>query len=274
MKTRLSLIFLILCMSQLPACGIALKVNPGVGDHLQSWIDAPLESMKLPLAPYDVVFHLTDDAGVSAGEVSINGDVVATLLNPEPANLLVTFIYPWSPQASGDYIIRIRAQGTDGSWGDYAEVKVTVGEVTPTITPTITPTVTPTVTPVPAGYIFTHTAFPSMFQYQHDCVASPSQVTIQVTVSNPERVYSIVLFYRLKTQSGNIRTQWNDVAMNPKENGVFTYTISWKAFPDLSLISSDDLPAWLMYQFFATNTAGDVIGQSEVYLDVAVESCQ
>jgi len=56
-----------------------LVLPGGVGP--QAWIDAPLDGMRLQLSvPYDIVFHITADSPVAQGELSINGQVLATWL--------------------------------------------------------------------------------------------------------------------------------------------------------------------------------------------------
>ena len=58
---------------------ISLPENTGP----QAWVDAPLDNTTLPLAPYEIVFHITDQQEVTQGELSINNQVVASLPNPQ-----------------------------------------------------------------------------------------------------------------------------------------------------------------------------------------------
>jgi len=43
----------------------------------QAWIDAPLEGMQLPLAPYEIVAHADDPSGIAQFEFNVNGNVIA-----------------------------------------------------------------------------------------------------------------------------------------------------------------------------------------------------
>jgi hypothetical protein len=131
----------------------------------QAWIDAPLNGSKLPLAPYEVVFHGSDPGVVTRGEFSVNGNVQSSLPNPDDTGHLIVFRVGWTPPAPGEYTLRARTLNSAGGWSDYAEVVVIVGEPThtPTITPTITPTFTPTLTFTPTvvkALIFANSSSP------------------------------------------------------------------------------------------------------------------
>jgi hypothetical protein len=115
---------------------VALVDNPVP----QAWVDAPLDNSVLPLAPYEIVFHITDQEEVARGELSINNQVVATLDNPQAGKKLATLKYAWNPTAPGEYLLSVRAQGTSGDWGPVATSKVFIGELSPSVTITITPT--------------------------------------------------------------------------------------------------------------------------------------
>ena len=98
----------------------------------QAWIDAPLNESRLPLAPYQVVFHITDSQKVMMGQLLINNQVVFTTPNPEPANKLFTIKYMWDPGAPGRYVLGVRAQNGEGAWGPVTESVVFIIEETPT----------------------------------------------------------------------------------------------------------------------------------------------
>ena len=102
-----------------------------VGDaQPQAWIDAPLNESYLPLDPYEIVYHISDQESIAKGELSINDQVVETLSNPDTSKKLATLKYLWNPTEPGTYLLSVRAQDTDGRWGPEAQAVVYIGEVT------------------------------------------------------------------------------------------------------------------------------------------------
>jgi len=134
------------CTSSAPASPTA---QPVAQAGPSAWIDAPLDGSLLPLAPYEVVFHGNDPAGVAQIELSVDGQVLASDPNPAPAQLLVTMRYTWQPPAPGNYTLRVRTQNVAGVWGEYASATLTVFGQTETPSPTPVP---PTDTPVPSTF--------------------------------------------------------------------------------------------------------------------------
>ena len=120
--TRKFFVLLLTAALLLSACN--LPVASDVGTH--AWIDAPLDGMVLPLQPYTIVFHASVPLGVTQMEIRINGQVLATLPNPDPTQRLVTLSQVWQPAQAGRYGIAVRAQDRAGNWTapDNVTVKV------------------------------------------------------------------------------------------------------------------------------------------------------
>ena len=98
--------------------------------------------------------------------------------------------------------------------------------------------------------------------YGGDC--SPKDVTFDVTVSQPEKVFSVLLFVRLRNQKSGAQSAWNTgLAMRPLGAGRYEYKLRAVNVPEYKEYD----PAWLQYQFVLTNTQGDVIARSQVFLD-------
>jgi len=98
--------------------------------------------------------------------------------------------------------------------------------------------------------------------YGGDC--SPKDVTFEVTVSQPEKVYSVLLFVRLRNQKSGVQSVWNTgLAMHPSGGGRYDYKLRAVNVPSYKEYD----PAWLQYQFVLTNTQGDVIGRTQIFLD-------
>ncbi len=238
---------------------------------LHAWIDAPLNGMHLPLAPYEVVFHVTDDTGVVAGELAVNGQVLASLPNPDPSQKLATLRLVWSPAEPGEYTLFARGQNSAGAWGESVPVIVTVGDVTPTLSPTPTPsTATPTPTPTPtlaAG--FSPPTLSSTGFYYGAASCDPMQVTLRVRVTDPRGVKVVVFFERLKDKAGGDTTAWSDgESMNPLAGGEFQFTLDGNdigpsaGFPE----------AYVLYQFVAQLQDGSNL-RSPVYSDLTLGRC-
>jgi len=144
--------FLFMFTFALLAVGCAPQSGSGGGP--QAWIDAPLEGMQLPLAPYEVVAHAEDPSGIAQFEFKVNDNLLAT--TGGEAGSLSTVRQMWDPSAPGDYVITVRAQSASGGWGSDALVHVTIYDaqfhtpvpLTATAPPLSTPTNTPLSTPV------------------------------------------------------------------------------------------------------------------------------
>jgi hypothetical protein len=300
MKFRAALCFILFLSGMLlNACNMpqsqeAISAVNQVGG-IQAWIDAPLDGSTIPFAPYEIVLHAYDPAGVTQVELSANGNLLAALPNLNPGQLLATLNYPWSPAAPGNYTLSARAQSSDGAWGSQTVAVVTVSDFTetPTFTPTATETLTPiattftntptstlTLTPtstftptmtftpttVPAELSFTLQVSTSQFYYGS---CTPDQVTIQVFVSGGN-ITSVVIFKQLEDQASGTKTGWDQgSAMTPSGNGWFTRTVTARSVDGADSISS----AWLLYQFAATGSAGQVVGRSQVYRDITLTAC-
>ncbi len=249
---------------------------------VQTWIDAPLDGSTIPLAPYEIVLHAYDPAGVTQVELKANGSLLATLPNANSEQDLATLKYTWSPPAPGNYTLSARAQSGNGLAGSEAIAVITVvGETptpvvtvtpvvsyTPTLVDTLTPTATPTSTPttVPAALTFTPRLSDSQFYYGS---CTPNQVTIQVFVSGGN-VSSVVLFRKLSDQSSGATTDWDGgSSMTPSGDGWFSLTVASRSVDGADTMSA----AWLWYQFVATGSTGQEVGRSEVYSDITLTSC-
>ena len=174
MIRKLMLMFWVaaLCLS---ACNLPFDARNISPSAPQAWIDDPLDGMRLPLQPYTLTLHSSDPSGIAEMEVSINGAVLATLPNPNPAQLLVYLTHKWVPVAP-DGISFAPAPGTPREPGALrirpslrsktppqpprqppraparsrlTPTQTTTGTVTPTPTQTTTITRTPTITPTP-----------------------------------------------------------------------------------------------------------------------------
>ncbi len=296
MKRKLLPLLSIFWLAWIAACSAATQGSP------LSWIDAPLDGSILPLAPYSVVAHANSPDGIARFAFNVNdgpavecggntpsasadGAISECLLshvnplgNPVPISLHAT----WSPPAPGRFVLRIRAQNTQGIWGAYAEANVTVGGETPTSNPTpaasaspsatASPTATSTLTLTPAGLIFFPGISTSEFHYvaQNVPQCSPVDLFLTVKVSDPGRVKGMLLFFHLQDQAGGGSTGWNSgIPMNRLADGSYSLSVASDSIPKFT----DYLKAWFIYQFVAADAGGTVLGRSDVYSNVTLSMC-
>lgn len=287
MKNRIA--FLI-CFALVAAClagceggksGQATAVSAAAMGTVTAWIDAPLDQMTLPLAPYEVVYHASDPVEVRQIEFTVDGEVLAVDANPNPAEHLVTVRHTWNPPGPGNYTLRVRAMSAAGLWSDFAVANVTVAEdATPTSTPTITatatvtttptPSATPTETPTPTQDVLTFTPSLSTNQFYYGA-CSPTSVTLTVGVSQPERVSSVVVFFKFEDLESGQMTGWDaGTAMNPSADRQ-TYSRSVAAASIAGYNTYAKARVW--YQFVATDSSGQIVGRSASYTDLTLARC-
>ncbi len=119
------------------------------------WIDVPLPASVYPPDPAKVLSHASSPNGISAFELSVDGEVVANNQAPPEStgDTLVQMTQAWIPAGLGTYQLSVRAIDGLGDFGPSTSVFITISdeleeeedeEEEPTVTPTV---VEPTVTP-------------------------------------------------------------------------------------------------------------------------------
>jgi len=284
-KTRL-LVFVII-ISLLAGCSPAKSTARGAfispaGDAPQAWVDAPLDGMRIPLAPYEFVAHGTAAAGVIQLEWILNGASLGGTA-AEGRGKLATFRYNWTPPGGGSYTLQVRAQDGKGAWSETDQVTFTVGEPTPTftVTPTLTltpeipftatatHTATPTMTPTPmAGELIFSPGFSTNQFYYGSC--SPNSVEIAVLLSTTENVKHVELYLRLLDQNSSQSTDWDSYAvMSSQGGGSFWTLVKASQVPGANKFDK----ATLLYQFVVIGKNGKVLTRSESFNDISLNKC-
>lgn len=154
-----------------PACAQAPETGdapPAPGP--QVWIEFPLEGQTLPLETITFAIAAADPAGVSAVDLSLNGQAEpvteAAPLSEVHANRLLLIEKEWMPPSAGVYVLEARARNSAGAHGASTAVRFCVISCEPPTTPTPSPApaqlVVPTFTPLPA--ISPYTPTPTPFQ--------------------------------------------------------------------------------------------------------------
>jgi len=110
-----------------------------------AWIDAPLDGSTIPMAEYEVISHANDASGISAFELSVNGEVISIdAVEANQQGLAIAHIgQAWLPTVPGSYLLKVRAANTNGDYGPPAFAKVIVGEESEEVEPTPTASATP-----------------------------------------------------------------------------------------------------------------------------------
>jgi hypothetical protein len=280
MKLR-SAHFLILCLL-VAGCAPA---QSGSGSP-QAWIDAPLDGSVLPLAPYEIIVHGAAPAAPAGMEITINGQAVNVAPNSSGSRLQVAR-YTWSPTAPGRYVIAVRTLDSSQQWSSpHTHVVTVAGEiitvtpgitvtpvitVTVSVTPTITPTITATpVTPPPAGPASINFLGASTDQfYWGTRSCGPTEVSLQVQVSDPAQIRGVLLFVKLRNKDTGAYTDWNEgTQMRAAGNGKFTL-----AFQSASLPQPSGNQNWLIYQFVGTGADNQSVTRTQVYSDITLTMC-
>lgn len=148
-----------MCMALLAFALIACEAQEQIAlGGTRAWIDAPRDGAVLPLAPYLVIAHGSDAAGLAYMELFVNGENIGALNCDAPAQPLVTCAAMWDPPAPGGYRLQVRATNPGGSVGNSMPVNVTVGNLTPLPVEQAAPSPTTTWTPTPIAQPTTWTA--------------------------------------------------------------------------------------------------------------------
>jgi hypothetical protein len=210
MKQSTYRITLLAALLALSACQTAPN-SVASQTQAHAWIDTPRDGSQLPLAPVDIVAHASDLVNIVSIELSVNGNVIATVPNVDTTHLLASAQHTWTPPAAGNYTLRARALNSSSVWGEYAEAQVTIGLVTTSPTPTATAiprspllpstaTTAPTLTPAPPSVTpsLTSTTQPNAPQPTATHTHTPQPTKTQEAATKPtltDHSVSASLFY-------------------------------------------------------------------------------
>jgi hypothetical protein len=131
------------------------------------------------------------------------------------------------------------------------------------------PTPSPTPAWAPARPALGKPAFSARMFYWGAGACGPEQVTISVNASDPSSIASVQVHVRLASQSGNKKTDFLPLEMDPSDKA-WTYTInSW----DIPGYNSSTLPWWLQFYFTATDDYGAQTQSSTYRNKIVLSSC-
>ena len=93
---------------------------------LKAVIDSPASGTSFAAGAVDINYHASAQDGVAVVELSLDGQVLSSLVTPDSKQPLVSLKYTWQATVSGSHVIRVRAQSSKGEWSPFAESMVTI----------------------------------------------------------------------------------------------------------------------------------------------------
>lgn len=278
-------ILIVFSLVFLAACGgITVSIGDSGGSKanvpLAVSVETPAQGSQVNMGPLEIRYKATAPEGVAVVELNIDGYVVNSYTSPDPSQTTVALSYTWTPQTAGSHIIRVRDQDAKGNWSDYTDVMLTVTEAQAAVEenqpaadqpsqPQPSNTPVPTATPsTPYIYAVAHDV--NKFYYKNS-TCGPTKITISLQVSDPDKVWSVVIFTRFMDKEGEGQTKWDTGhAMTPQgSDGKYSITL------DASKITNFDAYDYAVfrYQFVATDKNRNEVARTDVYEDIDYSVC-
>jgi hypothetical protein len=258
--------------------GLGEDSSKSVGGQMEVAIDSPINGSSLQLAPVDIAYHATSTDGLSAVELSVNGEVISTFANPDTSQKVITLSYSWQPIAGGSHTIRVRALNALGIWSDYSSSTINIesnpqsaeqeNSSSPPVVEIATDTPSPTATPDEMTiYNIKHDR--DKFYYGGGSCGS-REVTISADITHPDDAYAAILFIRFYDNEGGGLTKWDSGrAMGRKTDDHFSATLASNKIPNYNAFEF----AVMYYQIVIQDKAGNRIARSEVIKKLLLERC-
>lgn len=245
------------------------------GAAIEVGIDSPANGATLPMGPVQIGYHASSTAGISAVELSINGEVVSSVASPESDQKVVALNYTWTPTVSGSHTIRARAQGSGGSWSDYSTATVNVEDGQPQpeqqdepAAPESKDSPQPTATPDELDVINVK-ADKEIFYYGGGGCGS-REVTISADINMPDEEVNLTLFTRFLDKESAGITKWDSGhRMSRKNDGHFSITLQSNQITNYNTFEF----AIMRYQFVVTDKQENNIFNTVNYDNVSIERC-
>lgn len=323
MKTLFKFSITILFLVSLSACGfggvsIDFGGNGGADTKeemedggfaaiVQAGIDSPPNGATLNMAPVSIAYYGSHVKGVSAVELSINGEVVNSFNNPDPNQMFIALSHNWQPTAPGMHTIRVRARSAGGMWGDYATTSVNIegdasgqpdaavdasaiktqavqtaeaqAEMTVQAAMDLmeqgiddaideVPPAQETLTPGEFGFTDIRYDFDKFYYGGSGC--GSKKVTISTRVTQPEKVYGIYLFTRFFDLQGGGTTKWDSSrSMKKMSDGTYQVTLVSDQIRNYNTYWS----ANMNFQMVVQDKPNSVFAKSEVFKIITLERC-
>lgn len=289
MKRIKILAYLAVMLSLLMSCEFAgVTVDLG-GDEssnqaeaapLEAGIDSPADGSTLPMDKVDISYHASGTEGVSAVELSIDGEVVSSIDISGSDQKAVALKYTWQPTKPGSHTMRVRAQNTSGLWSDYATVSVSIEtdeeaqavqqDEEAVVEESPQPTDTPEPTATPDGVTFFDIKHDKTKFYYGSNACGSHELTISTRVTNPDDVYALILFIRFADKESSAYTKWDSGrAMSKKDDDLYSVTLTSTKITNYNAYEY----AVMRYQIVAQDKDGNSIARTDVMEDLNLEVC-
>jgi len=284
MKRRIIAIVLLALMLTVVACEIGNfsidfggddDSGSGGGGSLEAGIDAPSNGATLPMKPVEIAYHATSTDGISAIELSINGEVVSSFASPDSSQKVIALKHTWQPSVSGSHTIRVRAQSTTGLWSDYSSASVTIAgeEKQQQHQPTKEepePTKKPEATATPEDMTIYNVEHDTNEFYYGSGACGSREITISADVTHEDDAYAAILFIRFWDKEGEGLTPWDSGrAMARKSDEHFSVTLFSESIPNFNAYDF----AVMYYQIVVQDKAGNRLARTEVVKQVLLTHC-
>jgi hypothetical protein len=278
MKNKL-VIYLVILAVGLTGCGPSTSAgtSPSEAGIPHAWFDSPLPgSIIFPPNPCQVLAHGASPNGIVLFELTINGEA-ASIPSPDPSASLVTLTRDCNLTQPGEYLLLLRVQDTKGTWSGYAETNLSIAlEESPSATATTT-RIEPTATPTPGvTRLFSAPTLSMTHFYYGGSACGRTEVTFGIDLLNPAARH-VYLFYRVENKDSGETGSWSEGApMFPGGGNHFQLVLRGNDIPGLIIPSGSlvvPINYTVYYQFVATDASENIVGRSDVYMDLLLSYC-
>ena len=285
MKRLPVILFSLLLMLAMPACEFAgITVDLGSGEKetqqasVEAGIDSPPNGAVLKVAPVDITYHASSLDGISAVELSVDGEVVNSFAIPASDQKVIALKYTWQPISAGSHIIRVRAQSTAGLWSDFVDSTVTVEEAEAMSTAQVPGSQN---TPEPPAAPLQPTETPKEFTfydikqdkdkfYYGGSSCGSREITISTRVTHPDKVFGAYLFTRFYDKEDGGITKW-DSGHGMRKTGSDTWSVT---LVSNQIANYNTFEYTIMeYQIVVQDKVNSIFARSEVVKKVTMEIC-
>jgi hypothetical protein len=253
----------------------------------KAWIDFPRDQMRMEPGSLEVVAHSAASAGVKATEISVNGAVVQTLVNPASDKKMVTVRLPYDALTEGVYLFELRTQDQNDRWSEKATAQLTVAvpvvvQVVPE-TPVVEPVLPIEVEEEPEviqpmavdpGPVLSDPVLSTDHFYYRGDGCGPLELTLTVVADDPKGVQAVTVYYRLLEKTSSTSPEWVPLTLTKALSRSSTHT-TWSA-----TIAGDEIPgfaqhsdAWWQFYLTGTNAAGTVSTSTQFMDKVTLSVC-
>ena len=159
-------------------------------------------------------------------------------------------------------IVHIPTQDPNQPTATFIPIPIFVGDNT------ITPIATPTVFRPGPGFLSVTVSEKKIFW--GSCKHNKAKITAEV--DNPEDVYSVVIFVRVKSLKKEDYTPWTtgDV-MHDHRNGTYSYTLVGSNIEGHNHFKD----SWVLFQLVATDEKGEAIGRTMIFTNsISLSPCK